>query len=148
MNTRLPNAEANRSASSLSVRYRWLLLSCLLLGAGNIVAADFSNDQLEFFEKKIRPLLTERCYDCHSVGAKKLKGGVFLDSRDSALKGGDTRAAVVPGDPEKSLFIESITYKNQDLQMPPKNRLTDAQIADLTTWVKQGAPWPAESAPK
>ncbi len=148
MDTRLPNTEANRLASSLRARYSLSLLLCLLLGAGTVVAADFSNDQLEFFERKIRPLLTERCYECHSVGAKKLKGGLFLDSRDSALKGGDTRAAVVPGDPEKSLFIESITYKNQDLQMPPKTRLTDAQIADLTNWVKQGAPWPAESAPK
>jgi len=100
---------------------------------------------LEFFEKRIRPLLTERCYECHSADAKKLKGGLRLDSRDGVLKGGDTRPAVVPGQPDKSLLIEAVRYGNQDLQMPPKSRLTENQIADFAEWVKRGAPWPAEA---
>jgi cytochrome c553 len=100
---------------------------------------------LEFFEKRIRPLLAERCYECHSADAKKLKGGLHLDSREGILKGGETRPAVVPGQSGKSLLIEAVRYGNQDLQMPPKSRLNEAQIADLAEWVKRGAPWPAEA---
>ena len=105
----------------------------------------FPAEDLEFFEKRIRPLLAERCYECHSADAKKLKGGLHLDSRAGVLKGGETRAAVVPGQPDKSLLIEAVRYGNQDLQMPPKSRLSDAQTADLAEWVKLGAPWPAET---
>ncbi|MBI5801129.1 MAG: DUF1549 domain-containing protein, partial [Verrucomicrobia bacterium] len=111
----------------------------------NAVAA-FPTEDLEFFEKRIRPLLAERCYECHSADAKKLKGGLHLDSREGVLKGGDTRPAVVPGQPDKSLLLEAVRYSNQDLQMPPKSRLSDAQIADLAEWVKRGAPWPTEAA--
>ena len=114
--------------------------------AGSVVghaAETFSTEDLEFFEKRIRPLLAERCYECHSNGASKLKGGLRLDSRAAALKGGDTRAALVPGQPEKSLLIEAVRYGNQDLQMPPKSRLSAMQITDLAEWVKRGAPWPA-----
>ena len=107
---------------------------------------NFPAEDLEFFEKRIRPLLAERCYECHSTSAKKLKGGLLLDSRAAVLKGGDTRPAIVPGQPDKSLLIESVRYGNQDLQMPPKSRLSDAQTADLAEWVKRGAPWPAETA--
>ncbi len=99
----------------------------------------------EFFEKRVRPVLVERCYKCHSATSEKLKGGLHLDSRAGLLKGGDTRAALVPGEPEKSLFIEAIRYGNPDLQMPPKGKLPDTQIADLVEWVKMGAPWPAEA---
>ena len=120
-----------------------------LLTAGQLVATPvpaFPAPDLEFFEKRIRPLLAERCYECHSADAKKLKGGLRLDSREAALKGGDTRAAVVHGQPDKSLLIEAVRYGNQDLQMPPKSRLSDAQVADLAEWVKRGAPWPTETA--
>ncbi|MFM8469645.1 MAG: c-type cytochrome domain-containing protein, partial [Limisphaerales bacterium] len=106
----------------------------------------FPAEDLEFFEKRVRPLLAERCYECHSASAKKLKGGLRLDSRDAALKGGDTRPAVVAGEPDKSLLLEAVRYGNQDLQMPPKSRLSDAEVATLTEWVKRGAPWPAEAA--
>ena len=99
----------------------------------------------EFFEKRVRPVLVERCYKCHSATSEKLKGGLHLDSRAGLLKGGDTRAALVPGDSEKSLFIEAIRYGNPDLQMPPKGKLPDAQIADLVEWVKMGVPWPTEA---
>ncbi len=100
----------------------------------------------EFFEKNIRPLLTEQCFDCHSHQAKKIKGGLVLDSRDGALTGGDTGPAIVPGDPAKSLLIKAISYADPDLEMPPtkgdRKKLSDAQIALLTEWVKIGAPWP------
>ena len=99
-------------------------------------------DQIEFFEKRIRPLLAERCYECHSADRKQ-KGNLLLDSREGTLKGGDTAPAVAPGDPEKSLLIKAVRYTDKDLRMPPKDKkLTDAQIADLVAWVKMGAPDP------
>ena len=97
---------------------------------------------LEFFEKNVRPVLVERCFKCHSSQAEKLKGGLFLDSREGLLKGGDEGPAVVPGVPEKSRLVEAISYGNVDFQMPPKGKLPEEQIKALTAWVKMGAPWP------
>src|SRR5688572_31580754 len=101
---------------------------------------------VEFFEKKVTPVLVEHCYKCHSAEAeqnKKLKGGLYLDTRAGTLKGGESeKPAVVPGDAEASLLIEAVRWKNEDLQMPPKQKLTDAQIADLVAWVNMGAPDP------
>src|ERR1051325_1750508 len=117
------------------------LIFCMLLGVCHFARAD----DTEFFEKKIRPLLVENCYKCHSATSEKLKGGFRLDSKELALKGGESgKLAIVPGDPEKSLFIEAVRYNNTDLQMPPKKKLSQQQIDDLTTWVKMGAPWPAD----
>jgi len=98
---------------------------------------------LAFFESKIRPLLAEHCYSCHSAKAEKLKGGLHVDSLEGLLKGGDNGPAIVPGDTEKSLLIKAVRYTDADLQMPPKGKkLSDRQIIDLTQWVKAGAPWP------
>src|SRR3954471_6267248 len=98
----------------------------------------------EFFEKKIRPVMVERCYECHSATAKKLKGKLKLDTKEDFEKGGESGPVVVPGDPEKSLLIKAIRYKDEDLQMPPKNKkLPDEQIHDFEQWVKMGAPYPA-----
>lgn len=106
-------------------------------------------DDMEFFERRIRPVLVERCHGCHSAESKKLKGGLRLDSRVGILQGGESlRAAVIPGEPDGSLLIEAIQYQNPDLQMPPKAKLSDDQIADLTFWVKMGALWPEESKAK
>ncbi|MEX2214529.1 MAG: PSD1 and planctomycete cytochrome C domain-containing protein [Phycisphaeraceae bacterium] len=104
-----------------------------------------SDQDLQFFETKVRPLLVEQCYSCHSSQAKKLKAGLFMDSRQGIIKGGDTGPALVAGDPDKSLIIDAIRYENVDLQMPPKKKLSDEQIAVLTQWVKIGAPWPKET---
>jgi cytochrome c553 len=99
--------------------------------------------QTQFFENKIRPLLSAECYQCHSHQAERVKGGLYLDSREGVLKGGKTGPAIVPGHPEKSLLIRAVSYKDPDLEMPPKgDMLTDQQIADLTAWVKMGAPDP------
>ena len=118
---------------------------CLIGGLTGRAAEAFATEDLEFFEKRIRPLLAERCYECHSAGAKKLKGGLHLDSRAAVIKGGETRAAVVPGQPDKSLLVSAVRYGNQDLQMPPKSRLSDAQTSDLAEWVRRGVPWPLEN---
>ncbi len=116
----------------------WLALATTRAGA----AADGD----EFFEKRIRPTLAERCYKCHSSKSEKLKGGLRLDSREAMLKGGDTAPAVVPGQPEKSLLVEAVRYGNVDLQMPPKGMLSKEQIADFEQWVRMGAPWPGGGA--
>ncbi|MDB5292966.1 MAG: Protein of unknown function (DUF1553)/Protein of unknown function (DUF1549)/Planctomycete, partial [Phycisphaerales bacterium] len=99
-------------------------------------------DDFEFFEQKIRPLLVDKCYQCHSAQAKKLKGGLLLDTKQGILQGGDNGPALVAGDPDHSRLIEAVRWGNKDLQMPPKERLTPEQVADLVQWVKQGAPDP------
>jgi mono/diheme cytochrome c family protein len=106
-------------------------------------AADPTPAQLQFFENRIRPVLSENCYKCHSSQAEKVKGGLLLDSRDGISKGGDTGPAIVPGDPDHSLLIKAVRYTDPDLQMPPKGpQLSPSVIADLETWVKMGAPDP------
>lgn len=108
----------------------------------------FPAEQLDYFEKKIRPLLAKRCYSCHSSDAKTVHGGLKVDALEHLLKGGDTGPAIVPGNPEESLLIDSISY-GQDAyyQMPPKGKLPDDEIAELTNWVKMGAPFPASRTP-
>jgi mono/diheme cytochrome c family protein len=101
-------------------------------------------EQLEFFEAKVRPVLVQHCFECHSAKAKKLKGGLLLDSRAGMLAGGDLGPALVPGEPDKTRFLEAISHKNLKLKMPQKYKLPDAVIADLTAWVKMGTPWPDE----
>ncbi len=94
----------------------------------------------EFFEKKIRPLLLAHCVECHTD--KKVKGKLWMDSRASLLKGGETGPAIVPGKPEASLLIKAVHYKSDELKMPPKGKLKDSEIADLEKWIKDGAVWP------
>ena len=104
-----------------------------------------TNEQLEFFENKVRPLLVDKCYRCHSAEAQekgKLKAGLRLDSLSGLLKGGDSGSALTPGDPAKSFLIEAVNYRNEDMEMPPKGKLSDAQIKVFTDWVQMGAPWP------
>jgi len=120
---------------------------CLLNRAGAAELPHHSPESLEFFEKNIRPILVDTCYKCHSTSAEKLKGGLYLDTKSGTLKGGKTGPAVVPGDLEKSLLIKAVRYTDEDLQMPPKQQLSKAQIAALETWVKMGAPDPRADAP-
>lgn len=105
--------------------------------------AQLTKEQTEFFESKVRPILSTACYKCHSLQESKSKGGLTLDTKPGWEKGGDNGAVIVPGHPEKSSFITAIEYKDADLQMPPKGeKLSDADIATLTEWVKMGAPDP------
>ena len=107
----------------------------------------FDDRSIAFFESKVRPLLAERCYNCHSHKADKLKGSLYLDSRSGALRGGDIGPAVKPGDLSGSLLIEAIRYRDPDLQMPPKSKLSSREIEVLEQWVSLGAPWPDEPEP-
>ena len=115
------------------------LLALLALGAQE-PAPD--KEGIAFFEAKIRPVLIDRCYSCHSADAKKLKGDLYVDSREGLLKGGETGPSVVPGDPDKSLLLKAIRYKDDDLKMPPKGKLSPEVVADFEAWVKRGAPDP------
>ena len=99
---------------------------------------------MAFFEKKIRPVLADKCYKCHSAEAEKIKGGLLLDTREGIRQGGDSGPAVVPGEPEKSLLMRRFATPIPTLKMPPKEKLPDAVIADFEKWVKMGAPDPRE----
>ena len=110
--------------------------------ATSITAGEaFKPDDLAFFSEKIQPLIEHRCFECHSHGAKKLKAGLLLDSRGGALQGGDSGPALVPGKPDESRLVKAVRYDDVDLQMPPKTRLADAEVALLEEWVRRGAPW-------
>ena len=104
---------------------------------------------LEFFERRIRPLLEEHCYECHSSEAGKAKGGLKLDTQEGWAKGGESGPAIVPGKPDDSLLITGVRRWEKDFQMPPKHPLPPERVADLIEWVKLGAPDPREggSAP-
>ena len=114
------------------------LLVATLLPAIRISAQAPDRRAVEFFEKKIRPVLVKSCYECHSASAKELGGKLRLDHRDGLLKGGETGPAVVPKKPGASLLIQAIEYRD-DLEMPPDGKLPARVIADFRTWIKQGA---------
>jgi hypothetical protein len=99
---------------------------------------------LEFFEKKVRPLLVEECYGCHSSDAKKLGGELYLDRRSGWQAGGSLGPAVVAGKPADSLLIRAVKYVDPDLQMPPNKRLSKSQVGVLEEWVRRGAPDPRD----
>ncbi|MBN9691977.1 MAG: PSD1 domain-containing protein [Verrucomicrobia bacterium] len=125
--------------------FLWLAIS--LGGVGVAGGAEPSPAELDFFEKRIRPVLIEHCYECHSTESKKLKGGLRLDTRAGWLQGGDTGPVLVPGKSQQSALIEAIRYQNSELQMPPKGKLPEAVIADLVRWVDLGAPDPRTGTP-
>ncbi len=112
------------------------------------LSAPISDEDLAFFEKRIRPLLAEKCYACHSAEAQELEGELLVDSRATLRRGGATGPAVVPGSLEQSLLIQAVRYEQPELQMPPDGKLSAAEIADLERWVKSGAPDPRSSATK
>jgi hypothetical protein len=127
-----------------AIRLAGLAIAFVGFARASLAADEQSTRSIEFFEKKIRPILREHCTKCHGDDARKVKGGLRLDSREALLHGGDSGPAVVPGKPENSRLIEAISYKNVDLQMPPKGKLPEAAIADLATWVRDGVVWPTD----
>jgi hypothetical protein len=125
------------------------LTAAVLLGgivhAGAAAVSDAS--QLDFFEKKIRPVLSRECYECHSASSKKVKGGLLLDTAAAVLKGGDSGPAIVPGKPDKSLLLTTMKHADSDpdMAMPPKKDiLPDEVLADFAQWIKMGAPDPRD----
>ncbi|RBP35636.1 cytochrome c [Roseimicrobium gellanilyticum] len=132
----------------MKTRHRLLVFAALLTAGNHAVAqSTLRSDQTAFFESKIRPVLIESCYKCHSETSAKIRGGLLLDSREGTRRGGDNGPAVVPGDLNKSLLIEAIRHTNKDTAMPPQKdggKLPDAVIADFEQWVKMGAPDPRD----
>ncbi len=108
---------------------------------------DPTPEQVAFFEKKIRPVLVEHCYKCHSQQAEKVKGELLLDSREGLRRGGRSGPVVVPGHPEKSPLVVALRHSDPDTAMPPKGKLPDAVIADFEAWVRMGAPDPRGGSP-
>src|SRR2546426_6704063 len=116
----------------------------IVLAAPSPAATAADDAGVEFFEKKIRPILVEHCYECHSATAKKLKGELLLDTRAGVRKGGESGPALVPGKPNESRLIKAVRYSRDELKMPPKGKLPAAVIADLEHWIAIGAPDPRE----
>jgi hypothetical protein len=102
----------------------------------------FDAEAVEFFQKKVQPLLQARCYECHSKDSKRLEGGLRLDARPLVLKGGDTGASAVPGKPDESLLIGAVNYES--FEMPPKGKLPAGEIAIFRKWIELGLPWSAD----
>ncbi|HZZ76915.1 MAG TPA: DUF1549 domain-containing protein, partial [Gemmataceae bacterium] len=122
------------------------LLQLLLLAASVCVAPALSAQEkqptsaaVQFFERKVRPVLAAHCFECH--GEKRQRGDLRLDSRAAILEGGEQGPAIVPGNPEKSLLVKAINHDGK-LKMPKNKKLTRDDIDVLTQWIKMGAPWP------
>ncbi|AMV37745.1 PSD1 and planctomycete cytochrome C domain-containing protein [Planctomyces sp. SH-PL62] len=128
------------------VRTSRFIAGWLVLLAGSARADDPDAARAEFFEAKVRPILVERCFGCHSAQAERLKGSLAVDSLEGLLKGGDLGPAVEPGKPDESLLIQAVGYEDDSVKMPPKQKLPDAEIAVLRQWVTGGATFPKTAA--
>ena len=129
--------------------YQYLRFAILIafVGVCSLGASAQSDEQLSsadinFFESRIRPILIEHCYGCHSSDADRIRGGLLLDTREGWQVGGISGPAIIPGDPDASLLIESIRWEDEDFQMPPRRKLPDSDISLLEEWVRRGAPDP------
>lgn len=129
----------------------YLILALVFLGlmdcptaVSQTQAPGFTVQELEFFETKVRPILVERCYECHGPDSKPIEGGLSMASRKAMLVGGDTGPLFVPGKPEESLLVDVINY-GEVYEMPPDTKMPEDEIKILTEWVSMKAPWPAES---
>jgi hypothetical protein len=119
---------------------RFLFFS--ILPTINLVA----NDN-QFFETNIRPVLSGKCYECHSSKAAKIKGGLRLDHIELILQGGDSGPAIIQGKPDDSLIVQAIRYDDLDFHMPPKEKLPKKVVQDFKKWISEGADWPDEPVP-
>jgi hypothetical protein len=134
------NSIVRRTLSASHPGWRMVLLGLSLFGRPAL-----ADDGIEYFEKKVRPVLIRHCYKCHSAAASEVKGGLRLDSRNGIRQGGDSGPAVVPGKIDESLLIDAV--KHESLEMPPNKKLPDAVIEDLQRWIKMGAPDPRDHPP-
>ncbi|MCB1278714.1 PSD1 and planctomycete cytochrome C domain-containing protein [Prosthecobacter sp.] len=117
-----------------------MIRALFLLTATISAAVAPDAESLKFFEKEVRPLLVESCYECHSV--QKHKGGLRLDNLPYILQGGETGPAIVPHKPEVSLLMKLVKYEDPDMEMPPDGKLSADKIEILNRWIAMGAPWP------
>ncbi|MCC6508201.1 MAG: c-type cytochrome, partial [Pirellulaceae bacterium] len=152
----LPTSSAHCGGASASRKIDLTPFFCLAVGLAHWLdasdpttspAAEGPNlhptvAQVEFFEAKVRPVLSENCFRCHGEDEDQRQAGLRLDGLAHMLQGGDSGPAIVPYEPDKSLVIEAVRYKNEDTSMPPNKKLRDEEIAALTEWVAMGTPWP------
>ncbi len=116
------------------------LVTTMWLAVGNgLQGADLPADQAEFFEKQVRPILVNRCEDCHNEDSPE--SGLQVDSLEGLLRGGDRGPAIVPGKPGQSLIIGAVKHSGQ-IFMPPKEKIPRREITVLAKWIEMGAPWP------
>ena len=101
--------------------------------------AGIADQKTDFFEKKIRPVLSNNCYECHSAKSKSLKAGLLLDRKAGWERGGKNGAVIIPGKPSKSILMNALRYTNHDLQMPPSGKLSESVLADFEKWISMGA---------
>ena len=106
-----------------------------------------TDEATAFFESRIRPVLVEHCYKCHSGRTKSPKGGLRLDSREALLRGGGNGPAIVPGKPDDSLLIKALSHEGEVAEMPPDEKLPDRVLADFRRWIASGAPDPRNESP-
>ncbi len=126
-------------------RKKFFHVIALLIAVQSVTFADEPvSAQIEFFESRIRPLLVQHCYECHS-SAQDPEGGLLLNSRAGVLRGGESGPAVVAGDADQSHLIQAVRYESER-QMPPDGKLSEEQIADLEEWVQMGVPDPRDGA--
>lgn len=119
-------------------------LATLLLGAITGLANDAPPEHAEFFERHIRPILVERCYECHSAKSNPPKGGLRLDSPQAMRTGGDSGPVLDPGNPKNSLLVQAVRYESYE--MPPDGKLSDDVIANFEIWISLGAPDPRQES--
>ncbi|MDQ1471766.1 MAG: hypothetical protein QOJ99_3246, partial [Bryobacterales bacterium] len=126
--------------------FRFVPVALYLLSASVLVPglSAQESEAEQFFESKVRPILANNCYACHT-GAQS--GGLRLDSREAILKGGKSGPAIVPGNPNDSLLIQATSYTHPRLKMPPGDKLEQTEVADLSKWVSTGAAWPQSATP-
>ena len=139
-----PNLNLQSIRARLGLMFgAWCFFGILSLGLGASSPTEF-----DFFERRIRPVLAQHCYECHSATSKSLKAGLRVDTRDGLRLGGKSgEPSIVPGEPEKSLLLKAIRHTSADLQMPPKKKLSPQQVADFEQWIRTGAPDPREDKP-
>ncbi len=131
---------------SMAFSVRRVFARGCVLGCGLflVCATVGSNADFDFFERKVRPLFVEHCYECHSTVSDRSKGGLLLDSRQGWQTGGDSGPAIVPRNPNASLLLQAIRYANPDLEMPPDGRLSKERVKIMEDWIRAGAPDPRE----
>ncbi len=129
------------------LHWAWLLGTVFVVGTALPLPADepaLPAEQIEYFERKIRPLLSQHCYECHCAQSKTVHAGLLLDSAEGIAAGGDSGPLLTAGKPDESLLIETIRYDG-DIQMPPQGAMAEHEIVELTNWVRRGAHFPPSS---
>jgi hypothetical protein len=132
--------QSSQQGCLLLRRLAWVIAAGLCAAVGSVHADDASQD-VDFYERKVRPLLARRCYECHSRGSKRPEGGLTLDTRAGVLAGGESGPLINSDQPDESLLLQVIRYDG-DLQMPPAGKLSGAERELIVQWVRRGAAMP------